>query len=139
MKISHIKLVFKLFLLFMAAGLLIFSCNLFNLEKLEETADVRVSIEKDRNNTALIPDIESMVEAYSVTLSRDGYEDRTVYGDQNQSQYNFSDVPVGEWGVEVLAHDGSVEDENTLVIAEGSDNLDVTTSAQSSIEITVEP
>lgn len=79
---------------------------------------------------SIIPDVQTTVASYAVTLSRDGYEDHSTTA--ASGPFEFTDVASGQWNVTVDALDST-----DSVVAKGSDTIDVQVDGTNSVSVAV--
>jgi len=109
-------------------AIVIVSCvGVFEAE--QDVATVTIDVDNDSLPRTIIPDIGAMIDAFEVTLSRDGYDDRTANG--VSGPFSFDSVESGLWTVTVHA---LVEG---AIVGVGSGEIDVSPSGSNTISVAV--
>lgn len=126
-KIRIIRLAFPFL-----AGLILVSCSgLFHSASGDEFATVTIDLGSAVQGQTIVPDVESLVDSYEVTLGRTGFADRTASGPSGP--FTFDSVEIGEWTVVVHALDVD------RIVGVGSGSIDVTASGPNMATIPVSP
>lgn len=92
-----------------------------------DTTTVQISV-GEYESRSIVPDVESAIESYRVTLSRDSFDDLTVTG--AEGPFSFSDVETGTWNILVEALNA-----DEAVVAAGEASIDVTAGGANSATV----